>query len=61
MPVLASFFLICAGDSVGAGYCLRVILKPGMNNNSKLVCAFQLLLNLFTILNQSFLVLVPEL
>ena len=27
--VQASFFLICMGDSVGTGYCLHVMPRPG--------------------------------
>ena len=30
LPTQASFFLVCTGDSMGAGYCLRVMPRPAM-------------------------------
>ena len=40
-PAQASFFLVCVGDSVGAGYCPRVMPRPDVYIMQNICILFQ--------------------
>ena len=42
LPAPASFFLICAGDSAGAGYHLRVVPRPVLHHLYQLLWLYLL-------------------
>ena len=41
LPAQASFFLVCMGDSVGTGYCLRVMPRPDVYIMQNICILFQ--------------------